>query len=350
MPATGGSYVDWELARRTARRFVADGPQTTRKEAAAVVKELHRAAADALQPVADTARMDAGGSAGSDVHVVDRGGWIDVNVASTSALLGPVLDQATAKKSAGPLAVAIGAKTTGAQLGGLFGFIAPKILGQFDLAPEGRPSLLLVAPNIVTVERELEVDPTDFRTWVCLHEETHRVQFTAVPWLRQHVIDRSRGLMTDLVPDPDALQERLQHAIRALPDLLRDGGGGVVELFTTQEQRDRLADMTAVMSLLEGHADVVMDDVGPRVVPSVEHIRTRFDERRKERGGADRLLRRLLGLEAKMRQYRDGAKFCRAVSDKVGVDGFNAIWTSPETLPTAREIQSPADWVARVHG
>lgn len=108
--------------------------------------------------------------------------------------------------------------------------------------------------------------------------------------------------------------------------------------------------MTAVMSLLEGHADVVMDDVGPQVVPSVEQIRARFDQRRKGRGSADRLLRRLLGLEAKMRQYRDGAVFCRAVQDAVGVDGFNQVWTSPDTLPTAREITEPALWLQRVHG
>jgi len=350
MATSGRSYVDWDLARATGRKFVSDGPETTAKNAAAVVADLRQAAANALQPVADTARMDSGPAASCDVHVVDRGGWIDVNVNSTAALLSPVLDKMTSKKSAGPVAVAIGAKITGAQIGALLGFVAPKILGQFDLAPEGRPSLLLVAPNIVAVERELELDSHDFRTWVCLHEETHRVQFTAVPWLRQHMIDRSRGLMNDVMPDPDAMQERLQHAVKALPDALKGGGNGLIDLFTTAEQREQLAALTAVMSLLEGHADVVMDDVGPKVVPTVAQIREKFDERRTGAGGVDRLLRRLLGLEAKMRQYRDGAVFCRAVIDKVGVDGFNEIWTSPETLPSAPEIAAPQDWVARVHG
>jgi len=104
------------------------------------------------------------------------------------------------------------------------------------------------------------------------------------------------------------------------------------------------------MSLLEGHADVVMDDVGPAVVPSVEHIRAKFQKRRQDVSGVDRILRRLLGLEAKMRQYRDGAVFVRAVTDKVGTDGFNTVWTSPETLPLPEEIQNPATWVQRVHG
>ena len=104
------------------------------------------------------------------------------------------------------------------------------------------------------------------------------------------------------------------------------------------------------MSLLEGHADVVMDDVGPRVIPTVAEIRAKFQQRRLGAGNVDRLLRRLLGLEAKMRQYRDGAVFVRAVTDTVGVDGFNAVWTSPETLPLPEEIQQPDVWVRRVHG
>ena len=114
--------------------------------------------------------------------------------------------------------------------------------------------------------------------------------------------------------------------------------------------RERLARLTAVMSLLEGHADVVMDDVGPQIVPSVDVIRARFGERRAGLGNADRLLRRLMGLEAKMRQYRDGAVFVRGVQEKVGVDGFNAVWQAPDNLPTPEEIQRPQVWVERVHG
>jgi coenzyme F420 biosynthesis associated uncharacterized protein len=124
----------------------------------------------------------------------------------------------------------------------------------------------------------------------------------------------------------------------------------VTELIATPEQRAELAKVTAVMSLLEGHADVVMDEVGPQVIPSVAQIRAKFTERRKGVGAFDRLLRRLLGLEAKMRQYRDGAVFVRQVTDAVGVDGFNRVWESPDTLPLPDEIATPSAWVARVHG
>jgi coenzyme F420 biosynthesis associated uncharacterized protein len=228
--------------------------------------------------------------------------------------------------------------------------MASKVLGQYDLAPGGTPQLMLVAPNLVQVERELGVDPGDFRLWVCMHEETHRVQFTAVPWLRDHMVERVRSLAVDMVPDPEKLQDTLTRLSRQLPEAVRSGGAGIAELIATPEQRERLAQVTAVMSLLEGHADVVMDEVGPKVIPSVAEIRSKFNERRKGVGAFDRLLRRLLGLEAKMRQYRDGAVFVRAVIDDVGIDGFNRIWESPETLPLPTEIETPSAWVARVHG
>ena len=137
---------------------------------------------------------------------------------------------------------------------------------------------------------------------------------------------------------------------RRLPEAFQPGSTGLAEVFLTPEQKSKIAEITAVMSLLEGHADVVMDDVGPSVIPSVAQIREKFTQRRAGLGQLDRLIRRMLGLEAKMRQYADGAVFVRAVIDRVGLDGFNAVWASPETLPTAAEMVDPHAWVARVHG
>ena len=358
-------YVDWEFAKAAGRRLMPAGPHVTPGQAAEVVASLRSAAARSRVPVAETARMDSPAGS-SPVLVVDRPGWVDANVDSLQSMLEPVIATMLARRrtSAGPardvnenvagtgsnLVQDVGGKVTGAEVGALLSFFASKILGQYDLAPNGTPRLLLVAPNIVHVERELDVDPTDFRLWVCLHEETHRVQFTAVPWLRQHMIDTARQLSLDLVPDPEQLGDKLVQLARNLPGALRAGGNGLTDIFATPEQRAQIARVTAVMSLLEGHADVVMDDVGPAVVPSVEHIRAKFQKRRQDVSGVDRILRRLLGLEAKMRQYRDGAVFVRAVTDKVGTDGFNTVWTSPETLPLPEEIQNPATWVKRVHG
>jgi coenzyme F420 biosynthesis associated uncharacterized protein len=242
----------------------------------------------------------------------------------------------------------VGGKVTGAEAGGLLAFLSGKVLGQYDIAPGGTPRLLLVAPNIVNVERQMGVDPTDFRLWVCLHEETHRVQFTAVPWLRQHLLDQAASLASDLAPDPASLVSTLEDAARRLPEVLRGEGGSLIDLFATPEQRERLRGIAATMSLLEGHADVVMDEVGEEVVPSVATIRARFTARRAGVDPFDRLVRRLLGLEDKMRQYKDGARFVRGVVELVGMDAFNTIWTSPDTLPTPAEIAEPRLWVDRV--
>jgi len=352
-PDTSG-YIDWDFAKATGRRLVQAGPVVTPAQASVVVEELRSAAQRSRVPVAETARMHSPAGS-SPVLIVDRPGWIDANVDSLQSMLEPVVAAMIAKRRgpalpASALVQGVGGKVTGAEAGALMSFLASKVLGQYDLAPDGTPRLLLVAPNVLQAESEMAVDPLDFRLWVCLHEETHRVQFTAVPWLRQHVIDSARQLSLDLAPDPEQLGDTIRKLAENLPDALRSGGNGLTDIFATPEQRVQIAKVTAIMSLLEGHADVVMDDVGPAVVPSVDQIRARFQERRREVGGFDKILRRLLGLEAKMRQYRDGAAFVRAVTAKVGTDGFNEVWTSPQTLPLPEEIENPSRWVQRIHG
>jgi coenzyme F420 biosynthesis associated uncharacterized protein len=343
--------VDWDVAAATARRLARPGPQIEPEEAHRVVEQLRACAAAARPHVEAIAGLHAPDE-GAVVLVVDRPGWVRANLETLRAMLGPVIEKLAAKRQQepSPLVAAVGGKVTGAEAGGLLAFLSGKVLGQYDIAPGGTPRLLLVAPNLVQAEREMGVDPDDFRLWVCLHEETHRAQFTAVPWLREHLLAQAQSLATDLAPDPAALLGRLEEAARRLPGVMRGEGGSVLDLVMTAEQRERLAEVTAVMSLLEGHADVVMDEVGPSVVPTVATIRARFSERRAGANAADRLLRRLLGLEDKMRQYRDGARFVRGVVEEVGMSGFNAVWTSPETLPAAREIEDPHAWVRRVHG
>ncbi|HZY01805.1 MAG TPA: zinc-dependent metalloprotease [Dermatophilaceae bacterium] len=345
-------FVDWGFAKATGRLLVQAGPKILPGQADEVVASLRSAAERSRGPVAETARMHS--EAGSPVLIVDRPGWIDANVDSLKSMLEPVIKAMLAKRKSqapgSPLILGVGGKVTGAEVGTLTAFLASRILGQYDLAPDGTPRLLLVAPNVLHTETELGVDSADFRLWICMHEETHRVQFTAVPWLRQHVIDTARQLSLDLAPDPEQLGEQIRQIAHNLPDAFRSGSNGLTDIFATPQQRADIAKVTAIMSLLEGHADVVMDDVGPAIVPSVAHIRARFQQRRQNVTGIDKVLRRLLGLEAKMRQYRDGAVFVRAVTDKVGIDGFNAVWTSPDTLPLPDEIENPSAWVQRVHG
>jgi coenzyme F420 biosynthesis associated uncharacterized protein len=350
------SLVDWELAGRTARRLVRPGPPTTRAEAAAVVAELHRAAATAVAHVeALTGLHPVPGGPEPTVAVVDRPGWVDANTAGMSALLDPLAAgiQAATGKTPGALATAVGSRVTGAQAGGVLAFLCSRVLGQYEVFGSGG-RLLLVAPNIVETERRLGVDPTDFRLWVCLHEATHQLQFTAVPWLRGYLEEQMTlfAEATDL--DSDVLLDRLQDVLRSVVGAVRgnevddDAPQGLMSLVTHPEQRAVLDRVTAVMSLVEGHAEYVMDGVGPDVVPSVRVLRQRFAQRRKGRSPVDRVLRRLLGLEQKMQQYADGRVFVAGVVDLVGMDGFNQVWASPANLPHRDELRDPARWVTRV--
>ncbi|MGW6840490.1 zinc-dependent metalloprotease [Streptomyces sp. NPDC054958] len=364
----GAEMVDWNLAVATATRLVRPGPEVTRDEARAVVAELRRHAKTSERHVREFTRMIPEGASVPDtpVLVVDRAGWVKANVAGFRELLQPLLGKMQDRRAGttgGAVLGAVGGKVTGVELGMLLSFLASRVLGQYetfapftrDLPGTGGGRLLLVAPNIVHVERELEVHPHDFRLWVCLHEETHRTQFTAVPWLREHLEGEIQTFLGATEVDPSTVLQRLREAAQsfagARPDTDRgDEGRSLVELVQTPEQREILGRLTAVMSLLEGHADFVMDGVGPQVVPSVAEIREKFQQRRASGAGRlDVALRKLLGLDAKLRQYRDGERFVRAVVGQVGMDGFNRVWTSPNTLPTKAEIAAPADWVARVH-
>ncbi|MFD5467195.1 zinc-dependent metalloprotease [Kitasatospora sp. NPDC127059] len=389
--ASGGAdMVDWNLAVATATRLVRPGPEVSRAEAAAVVAELRRHALEAEEHVRAFTGMRSSSLAAATatpVLVVDRPGWVRANVAGFRTVVQPLVEKLQARRANSATAGvfgAVGEKATGIEVGALLAFLATKVLGQYETFAPAEPSLeapdspaalfdkprlgpespgpgrlLLVAPNIVHVERELDVDPSDFRLWVCLHEETHRTQFTAVPWLRDHIQSEVQSFLAETDVDPGALLDRLRDAAGVLGGGLpgtggregRDGApaGTLLEIVQSPAQREILGRLTAVMSLLEGHADVVMDGVGPAVVPTVAEIREKFQQRRDR--GANRLdlvLRRLLGMDAKLRQYQDGAVFVRAVVEQVGMEGFNRVWTSPNTLPTKDEIHAPAAWVARV--
>ena len=338
--------VDWGLAVSIGSRLAGAGPEVSAAEAAATVAELRAGAERSTAYVRDYTGLDAGALT-APVLVVDRPAWIQANAEGFAQILTPVIAKVTEKKGPpGPISQAVGSRITGAEVGGLLGFMASKVLGQFDPFHEPHGRLLLVAPNVMHIERELNADPTDFRLWVCLHEETHRVQFTAVPWMREHLFDQFGALAETVEP-----QRFLDEGLQRIGDAIKNrSGGSLIELLGTPEQKEILDRVTGIMSLLEGHADVVMDGVGPEVIPSVQSIRAKFTERRQGVGTLDRVLRKLLGLDAKMAQYRDGASFVRAVVDKVGMDDFNAVWEKADNLPSLAEIHDPDSWVARVHG
>ena len=348
---TPRSPVDWDLAARIAGRLAAPGPQAGRDELVALVDELRDAAGRAAVHASRITGLEAADGTPpaevSRVVVVDRVHWARANAETFAAMTGPLATRTTSNASRAAAAV---------QVGGVLALLSGKVLGQFDpfTATDGRGRLLLVAPNVLHHERRLRVDPSDFRLWVALHEQTHALQFAAAPWLAEHLRGRAGELMGDLAADK-ALVPRVGELLQAVSRAVAGGaddGVGVLDLLSAR-QREVFEEVGAVMALLEGHADVAMDEVGPRVVPSVRTIRKAFENRRDQAAkakGMDRVLRRLLGLDTKLAQYRDGAAFVRAVRKDVGLDGFNAVWKSAEHLPVPQEISDPRAWVRRVHG
>lgn len=358
--STVPQVVDWSAAAQIAARLAPPGPRAPQAELEALVSGLRQAADIAVGHVLETTRMVparpgvAGDIVLSPVSVVDRASWARANTQSMAAMTDG-LGAAVAEISKG--AASPGAQMAGAaEIGAVLALLSGRVLGQFDpYSDSGR--LLLVAPNVYQAEQALRVPVADFRLWVCLHEQTHALQFAAAPWLSDHLSGRTQGLLVGMArTSAELAKARFDKKIvaigRTVLDTLRGEGGTLMDGMLTHEQKAELADITAVMALLEGHADVMMDAVGPRVVPSVRRIRSRFERRRdgEGRNGFELVVQKLLGMEAKLAQYRDGAAFVRAVERTVGRDGLNAVWAAPENLPTAREISDARAWVRRVHG
>jgi coenzyme F420 biosynthesis associated uncharacterized protein len=384
--------IDWDVAISTGVRFARQGPEVSLADARAVVAELRGLTAVVQQPVRELTGLTSQGEVGP-VAVVDRPGWIKANVGGFRVVLEPLADRLAERGSALPAAGsvfgAVGSRATGMQAGLILAYLSSRVLGQYELflppGEGGAPSangpatngpatngtgangtgngangtasgtdasvgrLTLVAPNIVMIERELGVDPHDFRRWVCLHEETHRVQFTSVPWLRGYV----QGMMTEFLLasdlDASAIIDRMRSAAGAVVGAVRGNESeSLIEAMQTPAQRALLDKLTAVMTLVEGHGDYVMDAVGPSVVPSVEDIREKFSHRRSTAGRFEQIFRRVLGIDLKMKQYEQGSLFVSTVVAEAGMAGFNKVWTSPETLPTRAEIENPREWLERV--
>jgi coenzyme F420 biosynthesis associated uncharacterized protein len=338
-----GLPVDWDLARRTAARLVPPGPAARREDAVELVHRLRSDAAIAEGHVRDVTGMGTGLPL-LPADVVDRPAW------TTAAIDGMAALTAGARLPRTPrVARAVTAATAGVQVGGVVAYLGGRVLGQYDpfggTIGDGR--LLLVAPNVYSAQRALNVPSADFGMWVCLHEATHRLQFTAVPWLRGHFAHEVGRFLSIADGTRGNLLERLPDAVAAI----RGSGGDslvLVELLQGPEQRAVLDRLLALTTLLEGHADHVMDAAGPDVVPSVETIRARFTLRRRGGGLVDRLLRALLGVEAKVKQYAVGSAFTKYVVLAAGMEGFNRVWESPETLPSRAELADPASWLRRV--
>jgi coenzyme F420 biosynthesis associated uncharacterized protein len=348
-PPAGPALVDWDVAASTAALFVGGGPAVPRDEAQQAVADLGRLARTAEQHVRELTQMGAGLPI-PEATVLDRRAWVKAAAGGLDALTSKAIASAASSKLnervPGRQLLSRGA---GVQTGLALAFLGSKVLGQYEpFGDEGRGRLLLVAPNIVQAERALQVDPEEFRLWVCLHECTHRLQFSAVGWLSDYFVDEVGRFISSIDDTASNLLTRLPEVVR---EVVGGQGGplGLVEALASPEQRQAFDRLIALSTLLEGHADFVMDAVGPEVVPSVASIRRKFTERRKGGGVLDRLLRGLLGIDAKIKQYEQGGAFARYIAEQAGMSGLNAVWRSPNTLPTRAEITEPDAWLRRIN-
>lgn len=342
-PSAPGRAVDWGTAAELGARLARPGPPISDYTRTQVITELADASRRAEPLVREASALNAPGPV-PEAGIVDRPDWIRAAAGGMAVLLGGEQDGQGPGRVAGLATAAVG-RVAGLQTGAVLAYLSSGILGQYDPFGADGPRLLLVYPNIVAVERQLRVRPTDFRLWVCLHEVTHRVQFTANPWLAGYMADTLAVLTSDGGDDLGAVIARLAAFVKDR----NDGVLGLLRAIQAEPQRRALDRLLMLGTLLEGHADHVMDAVGPAAVPSVAAIRDRFDARRnRARSPLQRVLRALLGLDAKLAQYTRGKAFIDDVVARVGIERFNTVWTGPQTLPLPDEIDHPQRWIDRV--
>jgi coenzyme F420 biosynthesis associated uncharacterized protein len=341
--------VDWSLARQVARLAAGsgdEGPPQADVVALCAEMESHVAAYTKLTPATPIPGPE----------LVSRSDWVGINLDSLAMMLDPVAARLEKRlEFAGPLAGALkagAAATVAAEAGLVIGYVAQRVLGQYEvslLGGDAPPRLLFVAPNLRKAVRELDVDPVDFHRWICAHELTHVFQFQGVDWLRDYLramvrqylstvevrIDRGAAGGLPSLPDPARIVEAF-----------RDGG--LAALVQTREQRALLSRMQAAMAVVEGYSEHVMDAIGAESIPGHDRLREAMDARRRSRSAPEKLIERLLGLNMKMRQYELGKTFCDGVAEAGGIEALNRVWSSPEALPTEAELDRPADWLARV--
>ena len=365
--------IDWVLAERFAVLLAGRGPTapggTGGGPGAPAVERGVRAAQRLPEMAVDAERRVVGytGLVPSrplpPPEAIDRREWVRANVASMRRLLEPVLARADERlrssngsspgrrsRAGASLAVSVVVTT---EVAVVLGFLAQRVLGQYELVlleePDDQPPrLLFVLPNLAGAVTSLEAPEDEFLTWVTLHEVTHGVQFAGVPWLQGYIAGLAGELMRSAELRIDAPRTRLPSRAQLARSLRAVRDGDVVGIFASPGERSTLDRVQAVMAVVEGHAEHVMDAVAPDLLPSLPRLRAALDRRRRTRSGLARLLGRLLGLELKLRQYEQGKFFCDAIVAAAGREALVRVFASPEALPTLDEIGEPARWIARM--
>ena len=345
--------IAWDVAERVGIRVAGRVPLSESYHGASLERDFQELTADAERMVErHTGLRSLVGPARA--KVTDRPGWIRANVASFQRLIRPFTDKLADKLPPNPVMAGVTRSVAGAEVGVLLGWMSTRVLGQYDmLLIEGddgagdQDMVYFVGPNILSLEKRYAFPPREFRLWIALHELTHRAQFTGVPWLRPYFLSLVNSSISGFEPDP----RRFLAALRTAVDDVRAGRnpldeGGLVTMLASPEQRAVLAKVQGLMSVLEGHGDLTMDRAGTALVPSASRFQEVMHQRRASTG-VTRLVQRLVGLEAKLRQYQEGEAFLEAI-EAAGPRNVELLWRGPEWLPDAAEIRHPQAWLDRV--
>jgi coenzyme F420 biosynthesis associated uncharacterized protein len=338
--------VDWQLAQRVAGMVAGTDPLARSYHGASLERDFKEVTSVAEELVAGfTGLRSLEGPA--TALVLDRRAWVAANIGSFRKMLAPFTDRVRDRLARSPLA-SVGRGAAGAEMGLLLGFLAQRVLGQYDLLlGDTGDAVYYVGPNVLALEKRFAFRPRDFRLWIALHEVTHRAQFTGVPWMKDYFLGLVEQSMGVIDPDPKRLLRALQRAVEEVRAGRNPLDGGLVGLLATDEQREVLDQVQALMSLLEGHGNVVMDRLGREHVAGAERMH-RVLQARRQTTGINRQIQKLLGFEMKMRQYEIGERFISAIEERAGLELLDRAWQGPEWLPTLEELANPDKWIERV--
>jgi coenzyme F420 biosynthesis associated uncharacterized protein len=348
MGSEAARLADWDAAVAVGRRVAGPGMPVPPAERARMREDFAELVSFAEDRITDFTSLDPGGFR-SRAWVMARSEWIRVNLGGLQRMLEPLAGRILAKQSGRGT---FRRKALGVQAGALLGYVSRRVLGQYDafLPPDDEGLLYFVGPNVAEVEQRFMLPPRDFRLWIAVHEVTHRVQFGAAPWLRSHIreqVDRYLGTISLESMDFGRQLRRAIDEARSGTDLRGMGG---LFLLLNDEQREIVRHVQGVMSMLEGHASFVMNEVSKDHVRDLARMRKALAERRRRAGGVERSFQRAIGFDKKIEQYDAGERFVREVVRDSGMEGFNRVWLAPDGLPTVEEIAEPSRWIARVAG
>jgi coenzyme F420 biosynthesis associated uncharacterized protein len=344
MGSHAARLADWDAAIQLGKRVAGAGPHVPPEERARMREDLAAHVLRAEELVAGFTGLHVAGFR-SRAWAMGRGDWIRQNVAGLQRLMEPLAQRLLERRPTRP---SIARKAVGAQAGAILGYVSRRVLGQYDvfLPPDDEGLIYFVGPNLIDAERKYALTPGDFRLWVSVHEVTHRVQFSSATWLRSFLGGMVDEYLETVTLDPHQLMDQLKRAAEEAKT--GAGPGGILRLLTP-EQRAIFDRTQAMMSLLEGHASFVMNEVGAEHIPTLPRLKRALQSRRQVRGVEHRF-QRAIGFDQKVAQYDAGERFVREVVERIGMNGFNLVWESREHLPQPGEIGDPARWIARVAG